>query len=78
MRLAALIFVASLAVASAGSGAHAEYYCSPGFEPTFGGQCVATLSRDQIQLYLNEPVAEAIPTVRSRHHRRRHGLAARY
>ena len=78
MRLAALAFVAGLVLASAGSGAQAEYYCSPGFAPTFVGQCVATLSRDEILLYLNEPVAEAVPMVRSRHHRRRHGLAARY
>ena len=56
-----------------------EYYCSPGFEPSYG-RCVATASTDQVDLYLNEPGGydreELAPPVRHRH--RRHGLHARY
>ena len=51
-----------------------EYFCSPGFEVS-GSRCVATASRDEIDLYLNETFGDAPP----RHHRRhRHGLRERY
>ena len=54
------------------------YYCSPGFEATYGGRCVATISRDEIDLYLNDsPVDNDRPPPR-RHHHRRHGLVERY
>ena len=51
------------------------YFCSPGFEVS-GSRCVATVSRDEIDLYLNETFGDAAP----RHHRRRHrhGLRERY
>ncbi len=82
MRFAALLLAAGFApllVAGGAGTAQAGYYCSPGFEATSGGRCVATLSRDEVDLYLNEPAAEPfVPAVRPRHHRRRHGIAERY
>lgn len=51
-----------------------EYFCSPGFVPTYGGRCIATPARDEVELFLNEAV-EA-PVYHHRH--RRHGLRARY
>ena len=51
-----------------------EYFCSPGFVPTYGGRCEATAVATQIELFLNEPVEE--PVVR--HHHRRHALHERY
>ncbi len=52
-----------------------EYFCSPGFEVS-GSRCIATTSRDEIDLYLNETFGDAAPR---RHHRRhRHGLRERY
>lgn len=46
------------------------YYCSPGFEATYGGRCVATASTDQVDLQFNEPsdYGEPAPVVH-RHHR---------
>ncbi len=57
-----------------------EYYCSPGFEATVGGRCVATASADQVDLYLNEPAGDGYdePVPLRRHHRHRKGLHARY
>ena len=55
----------------------AEYYCSPGFEPTSGGRCLATASRDEIDLYVEYPLGEPGPATARRRHRR-HGLRARY
>ena len=71
---AAVLLGFGSAVLAMPPSAQAGYYCSPGFEATYGGRCVATTSRDEIDLYRNEPVAEAyVPPVR--HHRRhRHGL----
>lgn len=53
-----------------------EYFCSPGYEPTYGGRCVATLSRDQVELYLNDVYDDT--TVVHRRHRHRHGLHERF
>ena len=53
------------------------YFCSPGFEVS-GSRCVATASRDEVDLYFNETFGDAAPR-RHRHHRpRRHGLRERY
>ena len=82
MRLAAIVSAALVAagLVTAHTGvAQAEYYCSPGFEPSYGGQCVATLSRDEVNLYLNEPGAEGdVQAIRPHRHRHRRGLTARY
>ena len=51
------------------------YFCSPGFEVS-GSRCVATASRDEVDLYLNETFGDAAP--RRRHRHRRHGLRERY
>lgn len=52
-----------------------EYFCSPGFVPSYGGQCVATMARDEVEIYVNEPV-EALPP--PPHRRHRHALHERY
>ena len=52
-----------------------EYFCSPGFEVS-GSRCVATASRDEIDLTLNETFGDAPPRRHRRHHR--HGLRERY
>ena len=59
-------------------GAQAEYYCSPGFEPINGGRCVATVSRSEVDLYLNDPVYDEARPVRRHHRRHRHTVHARY
>lgn len=50
-----------------------EYFCSPGYEPSYGGRCIATAARDQVELFVDTPV-EAYTHVT----RRRHGLRERY
>ena len=61
------------------SSAGAEYYCSPGFEPISGGRCVATISRSEVDLYLNDPVYDEAPRARRHYrHHRRHFVRARY
>jgi hypothetical protein len=82
MRRSAFIALVLATAAAAGAApARAEYYCSPGFEPSYG-RCIATASTDQVDLYLNEPggyIHEDAPPVPLVHHRhRRHGLRARY
>ena len=74
-----LFAVTATGLLAIASGARAEYYCSPGFEPVAGGRCVATLSRSEVDLFLNDPVYEEAPRPlhRVRHHRR-HGLRLRY
>ncbi len=52
-----------------------EYFCSPGFEVS-GSRCVATASRDEVDLYLNETFGDAAP--RRPHRHRRRGLRERY
>lgn len=54
------------------------YYCSPGFEATYGGRCVATASTDEVELFLNDSGYDDAPRRVYRHHRRRHGLSERY
>ncbi len=57
----------------------AEYYCSPGYEPTSGGRCIATASRDEVELYVDYPLGEPQPAPAPPHRRhRRHGLRERY
>ena len=64
-------------VGAAGPGiTRVGYFCSPGFEVS-GSRCVATTSRDEIDLTLNETFGDAAP-VRHRHRRHRHGLRERY
>ncbi len=54
-----------------------EYFCSPGFEPSYGGTCVAVASRAEIELFVDQPIFA--PTYRPRVRRRRHhGLHERY
>ena len=81
MRLATAIALGlGLGTASlmlAGSPASAEFYCSDGFEPTSGGRCIAVAARDEIQLYLNDPVEDSGEPVHHRRHRH-HGLHERY
>ena len=56
-----------------------EYFCSPGFEPSYGGTCVAVPSRAEVELFVDQPIYESEHVVRRtlRHHRRR-GLQERY
>ena len=44
---AAFAFAAAsgLGLLFAAGGAHAEYFCSPGFEPSYGGTCGAVPAR---------------------------------
>ena len=60
------------------TSAQAEHFCSPGFEPSYNGQCIATMARDEIQLYLNEPAYDAAPRVIRHHRHHRVGLRERY
>ncbi len=53
------------------------YFCSPGFEVS-GSRCVATISRDEVDLYLNETFGDAAPRRHRFHRRHRHGLRERY
>lgn len=65
----------------AAGGAHAEYFCSPGFEPSYGGTCVAVPPRAEIELFVDQPLyVGEDATVPLRHYRRhrRHGLRERY
>ena len=57
-----------------------EYFCSPGFEPSYGGTCVAVASRAEIELFVDQPIfAPVEPAYRPRVRRRRHhGLHERY
>lgn len=54
-----------------------EYFCSPGFEPSYGGRCIATPARPEIELFLEEPVYTGEVTT-ERHYRRHKGLRERY
>ena len=57
-----------------------EYFCSPGFEPSYGGTCVAVPPRAEIELYVDQPIyGVPVPTYRTYvRHRRRHGIRERY
>ncbi len=56
-----------------------EYYCSPGFEPSYGGTCVAVPARPEIELFVDQPIYGTEATRRLVHHRRhRHALRARF
>lgn len=78
---AALAFVVAsgLGLMFAAGGARAEYFCSPGFEPSFGGTCVAVPPRAEIELFVDQPLLGSEETV-VRHYRRhrRHGLRERF
>ena len=54
------------------------YYCSPGYEATYGGRCVATASTDQVDLHYNEPSDYDEPAPVPRRHHRHKGLHERY
>ena len=57
-----------------------EYFCSPGFEPSYGGTCLAVAPRAEIELFVDQPIFEpTAPTYRTRVRRhRRHGISERY
>ena len=83
MRHAAVLAFAAasgLGLLCAAGGARAEYFCSPGFEPSYGGTCVAVPARAEIELFVDQPLygGETTTVARRYHHRRRHGLRARY
>ena len=63
--------------ASSSAITRAGYFCSPGFEVS-GSRCVATTSRDEVDLYLNETFGDAAPHHRRSHRHHRHGLRERY
>lgn len=84
MRYAALAFAAAtgLGLMFAADAAHAEFFCSPGFEPSYGGTCVAVPPRAEIELFVDQPlyVGEDATVPLRRHYRRhrRHGLRERF
>ena len=73
---AAPAFAPSLAAAPDARVTKIEYFCSPGYVPSYG-RCIATASRDQVELFLNETVDTDV-TPRRHHRRRHHGLSERY
>ena len=79
---AAFAFAAAsgLGLLFAAGGARAEYFCSPGFEPSYGGTCVAVPARAEIELFVDQPLLGGETTTVVRHHRRhrRHGLRELY
>ena len=80
---AAFVFAAAsgFGLLFAAGGAKAEYFCSPGFEPSYGGTCVAVAPRAEIELFVDQPLYDGenatVPLRRYRHHRR-HGLRERF
>lgn len=83
MRHAAILAFAAasgLGLSFAAGGARAEYFCSPGFEPSYGGTCVAVPARAEIELFVDQPLLGGEETVvrHYRHHRRHHGLRERF
>ena len=82
-QLAALAFatVSGLGLLCAAESAQAEYFCSPGFEPSYGGTCVAVPARAEIELFVDQPLlGSEAPVPLARHYRRhrRHGLREAY
>ncbi len=75
----AVAVLSGLDLTFAAGGARAEYFCSPGFEPSYGGTCVAVPPRAEIELFVDQPLLGSEETV-VRHHRRhrRHGLRERF
>ena len=75
----AIAVASGLGLSFAAGGARAEYFCSPGFEPSYGGTCVAVPARAEIELFVDQPLLGGEQTV-VRHYRRhrRHGLRERY
>lgn len=79
-RTALLVLALGTALAAAAVPAQAEYYCSPGFAPSYG-RCIATASSSEVDLYLNEPggyIHDDAPVPLVHHRHRRHGLRERY
>ena len=67
--------------ASAPAVTNVEYFCSPGFEPSYGGTCVAVAPRAEIELFVDQPIYSTPITPSYRpyvRHRRRHGIRERY
>ena len=58
----------------------AAFYCSPGFELNYAEQCVATASRAQVELFVDQPIYGTEETVarHTRRHRHRNGIRERY
>ena len=72
--------VTGLALCAAGA-ARAEYFCSPGFEPSYGGTCVAVPARAEIELFVDQPLLgndAPVPLVHRYRRHRRHGLREAY
>ncbi len=79
-RHALLVLAFGMALAAEAAPARAEYYCSPGFVPSYG-RCIATAASDEVDLYLNEPggyIHDDAPLRVVHHRHRRHGLHERY
>ena len=77
----ALAATSALGLMCAAGGARAEYFCSPGFEPSYGGTCVAVPARAEIELFVDQPLLggeEPVPLVRHSRRHRHHGLRARF
>ncbi len=79
---AAFAFAAAtgLGLLCAAGSARAEYFCSPGFEPSYGGTCVAVPPRAEIEQFVDQPLIGADETTVVRHYRRhrRHGIRERF
>ncbi len=63
---------------SAAGVTRVEYFCSPGFEPSYGGTCVAVPSRAEIELFVDQPIYETQTVRRVVRRHRRHGLRERF
>lgn len=77
---AAMGSIKALDVRPALSVTKAAFYCSPGFELNYAEQCVATASRAQVELFVDQPIYGSDETVvrHYRHRRHRNGIRERY
>jgi hypothetical protein len=56
-----------------------EFFCSPGFEPSQGGTCVAVPARAEVELFVDQPIyGQEEQVVHHVRRHRRHGLRERY
>lgn len=76
----ALATASGLVLMGSAGGARSEYFCSPGFEPSYGSTCVAVPPRAEIEIFVTQPLISGDETTLVRHYRghRRHGLRTRY
>lgn len=71
--------IGAVARSAAPAITNVEYFCSPGFEPSYGGTCVAVPSRAEVEIYVEQPIYDTSETVH--HHARRahhRGIRERY